>query len=63
MSRLHRNNAAEWAMWAALLPIACVIWTWRSVTKRKPKASASSKQQPPQRRGVVIESLHSRTMN
>ena len=22
---LHRNNAAEWAMWAALLPLAWVL--------------------------------------
>jgi len=23
---LHRNNAAEWIMWACLLPVFCVAW-------------------------------------
>ena len=26
MKNLHRNNAAEWLMWAALLPLVPIAW-------------------------------------
>ena len=26
MSNLHRNNAAEWVIYAWLLPVAAVVW-------------------------------------
>ena len=31
MRRLHRNNAAEWAMVIALTPVAWVIRLWHRV--------------------------------
>jgi hypothetical protein len=28
MKNLHRNNAAEWIMYAALLPVMSIAWAW-----------------------------------
>jgi hypothetical protein len=32
---LHRNNAAEWAMWICLLPAFGVAWLWERVRSRR----------------------------
>ena len=32
---LHRNNAAEWVMWAALLPLVPVAWLIERVRARR----------------------------
>ena len=31
---LHRNNAAEWVMWACLLPVFGVIWVAGKMQRR-----------------------------
>jgi hypothetical protein len=31
---LHRKNAAEWLMYAALLPLAAVAWLYDRVRRR-----------------------------
>jgi len=32
---LHRNNAAEWVMWAALLPLVPVAWVIERIRERQ----------------------------
>jgi hypothetical protein len=32
---LHRNNAAEWVLWAVLLPAVPVVWLIERVRLRK----------------------------
>ena len=34
-ARLHRNNAAEWAMVAALTPVAWAVRLWLRMRPRK----------------------------
>jgi hypothetical protein len=34
MSNLHRNNAAEWVMWAALLPLVPIAWAIERLRRR-----------------------------
>lgn len=29
---LHRNNAAEWVMWAIVVPLS---WIWRNIRRNK----------------------------
>jgi hypothetical protein len=31
---LHRNNAAEWVMYAVLLPLVPLVWTWQRLRRR-----------------------------
>ena len=33
MSNLHRNNAAEWVMWAVLLPLVPVAWVIQKIRR------------------------------
>ena len=34
MSSLHRKNAAEWVMWAALVPFVPIAWAWEKLKAR-----------------------------
>jgi hypothetical protein len=60
MSRLHRNNAAEWVMVIALSPIAWMIRRWK---KRRDRRAIAVKSDKPVRSKVMIEGLPPRTMN
>lgn len=63
MSRLHRNNAAEWVMVIALRPM---VWMMRLLRRdqREPGGSAAgSLPAKPMSRPVRIEGLPPRTMN
>ena len=35
MSSLHRNNAAEWVIWTALLPLVPIAWMIEKVRQRR----------------------------
>jgi hypothetical protein len=69
MARLHRNNAAEWVMVVALMP---VVWMMRLLRRakrepsgfREPSGSAAGPSPAkPVSRPVRIEGLPPRTMN
>ena len=36
---LHRNNAAEWVLWAALLPLVPVVWVIERLKSRTTRRS------------------------
>jgi hypothetical protein len=68
MSRLHRNNSAEWVMVIALTPFAWIARGWKKITDRRASrepggfaAGVSPKVKP--RKSVMIEGLPPRTMN
>ena len=75
MPRLHRNNAAEWAMVIALTPVAWVVRLWKRVVRTRASGGTSGsaagtlgrekKTKPAEkpRKPVTIEGLPPRTMN
>ena len=67
MPRLHRNNAAEWVMVVALVPIALIVRLWKKArgarASREPSGSAAGAGREKPRRSVMIEGLPPRTMN
>jgi hypothetical protein len=58
--RLHRNNAAEWVMVIALMPVGLFVRGWKRVRGNRIKAETKEK---PVRKPVMIEGLPPRTMN
>jgi hypothetical protein len=59
MARLHRNNAAEWVMVAAVAPFVWIARGWKKIrSKREDVAPAKAA-----RKSVMIEGLPPRTMN
>jgi hypothetical protein len=57
MSRLHRNNAAEWVMAIALFPVKWIVRVFAAGRKKKEEVKK------PAARSVMIEGLPPRTMN
>ena len=62
MSRLHRNNAAEWVMVAALMPFAWIVRGWKKLRGSRP-AENKLPVKKPVRSSVMIEGLPPRTLN
>ena len=62
--RLHRNNAAEWAMVIALTPVAWVVRLWGRMRhrRRRERAELAAERRRP-RRSLRVEGLPPRTMN
>jgi hypothetical protein len=63
VSRLHRNNAAEWVMVIVLTPVAWAVRAWRWCFHSRQKEEPVTKRLTPPRRKPMIEGLPPRNMN